>query len=446
MDISYMQSQQLKQKLCQSQINSLKILAMNNIGLKSFLQTEQLENPLLEIPEISMVEDIYSLSSWFSDNGRTYFNQKDNERENQPDIPERVGPSLFVYLKAQINHNEFLPDEVKLLYYIIDLLDIATGFLTVPVKEIAFLTGAKIESVVKCVKYLQAMEPPGVGAESLKHCLIIQATRAGCADKKLVKLIKYHLEDIAECRYKKIADGLCISREQLIGYIERIKSFNPRPSRGFGDDTAQYIIPDVIMSCHSGEWEIVLNDKWIGSVGINKLYKSYLVNADDENVRKYLKEKINRTKFIMRCIEQRRNTLLKISCFIVEKQLDFITGAGQLKAMSFNDVAEEFKIHSSTVSRTIKDKYIQTPKGIYSFRRFFVGRTSHNSTTDDEVSNIETKTILKKIIHEENKQTPYSDNVLVEELKKYNIILSRRTVAKYRKELRLPSAADRRRI
>ncbi|MCX7614192.1 MAG: RNA polymerase factor sigma-54, partial [Clostridiales bacterium] len=306
---------------------------------------------------------------------------------------------------------------------------------------------AKIETVVKCIKCLQSMEPAGVGAESLKQCLIIQAKKAGCVDKMLVELIKYHLEDIAECKYKKITDELCISRKQLMEYVELIKSFNPHPSRGFGDDIAEYIIPDVMISCYFGEWEILLNDKWIGGVGINKLYKTYVDNVEDECVREYLKEKINRAKFIVKCIEQRRDTLLEISHIILEKQLDFITGAGYLNVMNLSDVAAELGIHSSTVCRAIKNKYIQTPKGIYSFRRFFVGKTNHYPIADDEeISSAKAKAILKDIVHDENKQLPFSDNALVKEMGRLGILLSRRTIAKYRKELGLPNAVERRSI
>ena len=289
------------------------------------------------------------------------------------------------------------------------------------------------------------MEPAGIGAESLRQCLMIQAKRAGRADKILADLIKYYLEDIASCRYKKITDELCITRKKLTEYIELIKSFNPRPSRGFGDDTAEYIIPDVLVSFRCDDWEILLNDKWIGCVGINKLYKSYADNAEDECVREYLKDKIRRTKFIVKSIEQRRDTLLKITRYILENQLGFITGTDFLKVMSLNDVADGLGIHSSTVCRAIRDKYIQIPKGVYSFRSFFAGKAGRSLLADnEETSNAKVKAVLKEIIRKENRRSPLSDSTLSKELEKHRIMLSRRTIAKYRKELGLPNAADRR--
>ncbi len=307
---------------------------MSNFELKEFLEAEQMENPMLEVRDVSAAEDLYAIGCWFSNNEGTDPYQQDNEQETQYDIPDRSGVTLADHLKGQIRYHELTEGELKLLYYIIDLLDADTGFLTAPVKEIAYLTDTRLETVAKCVKYLQSLEPAGVGAENLKKCLILQAERAGCADKTLIEMIKYYLQDIAEGKYRKISNELNISRQQIIEYVEIIKSFNPRPSRGFGDNTAEFIIPDVLISRSCGEWEIVLNDKWIGSINIDRLYKKYVKNAGDEKVREYLEEKINRAKFIIKCIEQRRETLLKISRFILERQLDYITGTGYLKTLS----------------------------------------------------------------------------------------------------------------
>ncbi len=444
MDISHMQSQQLKQKLCQAQTSSLQILSMNNFELKEYLQAEQMENPLLEIREPDTAEETYAIGRWLSDHDEADPYQSDDEQESQYDIPDHSGALLTDYLKDQIRCDELKACEQKLLRYIIDLIDTSTGFLTTPIREIAYLSGASTEAVVKCVKYLQTLEPAGIGAESLRQCLIIQAERLGCTDKKLIDMIKYFLEDVAAKRYRKISEALGISRQQTTRYVELIKSLNPRPSRGFGDSATEYIIPDVLLSCQFDQWEITLNDRWMGSIGINKLYKSYVNNVEDENVREYLKGKINRARFIIKCIEQRRDTLLKVSDFILKKQLDYITGAGYLKPMNLNDVADEFGIHISTVSRTLKDKYLQTPRGIYPFKHFFVGKTNHNPAEDEEaVSSAKAKAVLMEIVHKENKCCPLSDSALARELLKHGIALSRRTVAKYREALGLPNAAER---
>ena len=335
-------------------------------------------------------------------------------------------------------------NEAKLLDHIIDLIDTDTGYLSIPIKEISYLTGADMESVVKCVNHLRTFDPLGVGAENLKQCLIIQAEKTGYDDKKLIELIKYHLQDIATKKYKKIAGELGISIQQITSYIETIQSFNPRPSRGFGNNGNHFIIPDVLVSYHHSEWIITLNDNWIGSVRINGLYKSYINSAENDDVKLYLQKKINHAKFIIKCIEQRRETLLRVSRVILDKQMEYFDDAGQLKAMSLHDVADEIGVHCSTISRTIKGKYMQTPNGTYPYKYFFVGKAGYALTEDsDAVSSVKAKSLLEKVIQEENKKKPISDNMLAKELSKQGIILSRRTVAKYREALGLPNAAER---
>ncbi|MDP4109173.1 MAG: RNA polymerase factor sigma-54 [Bacillota bacterium] len=444
MDVSRLQLPKQTQKLCQQQSDSLKILAMNNIELKEFLQAEQMENPMLELYDAGTEADVFAVGSWLLSSGRVSPALPGNDEENLSEIPDRSGDSLSDYLKSQISSSELSPDELKLLCFIIDLVDTDTGFLTIPVKEISYLTNVKIDAVVKCVLYLRSMEPAGVGADSLEQCLLIQAERAGRNDKVLTELIKYYLEDIAERRYKKISDALHLSRQQLLSYVEFIKSLNPRPGRGFGGGEAEYITPDVIVSRACGKWEIFLNDSFVGGAGISRLYKSYIESAQDENVRKYLREKISRAKLIIKSIEQRRNTLQKVSDCILEKQYDFITGAGELKKMSLGDIADELGVHCSTVSRAVKGKYLQTPKGVCSFKYFFIGKTGRSlPETSEAYSAAEAKAALGEIINSENKNSPLSDSALSKELDKRGIALSRRTVSKYRLSLGIPNTAER---
>lgn len=445
MPLSQLQSLQLKPKLCLAQTNSLEILSFNNVELKDYLMAEQMENPLLEIHENYADDELLAVGLWFSQQEISPPYQKYEEIERCFDLPDLGESRLRGYLKDQIRPHELTGEEYRLLCKIIDLLDADTGFLTIPLKEIACLSGASCETVAKCLRHLQSLEPAGVGAANVRQCLILQAKRSGCASGALTDLILNHLEDVAAKNYKKIARALHLSRRETMELIRLIQSFNPRPSRGFSDCSAPYVVPDVLVGGCEGEWEVALNDRWIGRVDISRFYKNYMEQANDEKVRQYLQAKISRAKFVLQCVEQRRQTLLKVSRLILEKQKNFIAGSGPLRAMSLTDLAVELGLHPSTVSRAVKGKYLQTPRGLFPFKHFFTGKISLYPQREEEtVGSAEVKAILSALIGGEDKKSPLSDLALTRELTKKGVIISRRTVAKYRQSLNFPGAAKRR--
>ena len=220
--------------------------------------------------------------------------------------------------------------------------------------------------------------------------------------------------------------------------IQVIKGLNPRPLNGYGEERVQYIFPDIILTCHNNQWAISLNDQWTGSIGINEFYVHMLETAQDEELRQYFEKKLQRARQIVNAVEQRRKTLIGISEEIIKRQAGYLIGKEPLKAMTLE------KIHVSTVSRAIRDKYILAPMGCLLIRDLFTAGISSGEKDGMEISRNAVKEKLKKLVDREDKRQPYSDEQLAKLLKEDGMSVSRRTVAKYRMEMGIGGTFQRR--
>lgn len=224
-----------------------------------------------------------------------------------------------------------------------------------------------------------------------------------------------------------------------------IKTRNPRPLSGFNSGNTDYVVPDVIITQRDGAWDISLNDEWIGNYSLNEYYIRMIGESKDEELKEYFRKKLERARFILNSIEQRRRTILAIAGEILEVQKPFFEGAGELKAMTMSELAEKLEIHPSTVSRAVGSKYLQYPGGVILMKKLFTQKI-HSDISGEELSALQVQKILKKLIDEENKRKPYSDSKLVEKLKEQKITLSRRAVAKYREEMNIQGSFDRKEL
>lgn len=286
----------------------------------------------------------------------------------------------------------------------------------------------------------------GVGARSLKECLKIQAEKRGILDKNLQDIIEKYLEDIAENRYNKIAKDLNITIQEAQAYGDRVKAFEPKPSRGFytGDET-EYVIPDAYIKQIEDELYIIMNDNFIPKLSINNLYKNILNDSQDDDAKKYVKEKINGATFLIKSIDMRRNTIYKVIEQIVNIQRDyFLNKDSYLKPMTLKDISERINMHESTISRAIKEKYINTDRGIIKIKDLFTTSVSNNN--EEDLSTVKIKSYIKDIIDKEDKSKPISDQDICNILKNEGMGISRRTVAKYRDELGIKSSSKRKRF
>ena len=443
------QSIQIEQKqiLSAQLLQSLNILTMNNSELSEYISNEYNNNPLLEITESKeKSENLLSVSSWLK-NKTSLISTSTNaidEDKNDFDIPDRSSSSLKEYLKLQLYHRNFSVYEWKLIDSILDSLD-DSGYLTTPIKEISIMTSAPIYNIVKYISILQNLEPAGVCATDLCDCLILQLKRKGIFDNVYEKLLKYYLHDIALGHLNKISKELNIPKSKIQMYVQNIKSLDPKPCKTFGNSTNQYIVPDIIFYHENGNWEISINDYWGKNIGISNLYLKYYKNLDNTEVSSYFEEKIKRAKFLITCIEQRHNTLLKLSNYLLEHQFDFIAKQGPIKPMMPSEVAKDLGVHPSTINRAMKDKYIQIPSGIYAFKFFFDKecKTTNDSKKHESVSRTVTKEMIRKLATTSGREKPLSDSKIASILLENGIKISRRTVTKYREEMGISNTYDR---
>lgn len=258
----------------------------------------------------------------------------------------------------------------------------------------------------------------------------------------LTQMILFHLPDIADGKIGNISRNLHISTIDVRKNIELISRLNPRPLSGFGSENNRYIIPDIIFQKDLGSWSIQLNDSWTTNYHLNDYYMKMIQNSSDNELVDYFKTKLARVQFILNSIEQRRNTILAISQIVLNIQTGFFENNDPLIPMTMSEVAQIAGIHTSTVSRAIKGKYLQYPSGCIFFKNLF---TSHVSAQEHgAITPMLVKQHLKELIESENKNKPYSDQVLSKLLNERGIKVSRRVTAKYREEMGIKGSFDRR--
>ena len=368
--------------------------------------------------------------------------KEERRREILPAKQEGIDPAA--YLKDQLNKSDYTEKEWDLIEYLIQNLD-DDGFYPYPVEKAAKIADVTEEEAKKCLEDLRGLGPCGIFAENLAECLITQFEADGIEDEVLNQILWEHLEDIASGKISTITRHLKISSVQVRKYIAMIKTRNPRPLSGFNSGNTDYVVPDVIITQRDGAWDISLNDEWIGNYSLNEYYIRMIGESKDEELKEYFRKKLERARFILNSIEQRRRTILAIAGEILEVQKPFFEGTGELKAMTMSELAEKLEIHPSTVSRAVGRKYLQYPGGVILMKKLFTQKI-HSDVSGEELSALQVQKILKKLIDEENKRKPYSDSKLVEKLKEQKITLSRRAVAKYREEMNIQGSFDRKEL
>lgn len=457
-----------KQMLCQAQIQSLEILAMDAVELEEFLQNEYMSNPMLEhtsnhemntsvenpyaterLPGMENYMDAEShssmdnFSSWYENQyaGQGYREERDDDTEERGDLKAPDTDYLKNYIMSQLDIQRFSREEWQLILYLIDCLE-DDGFFKMEASEVARLTNRSETQVEEMLKILRNLEPFGIFARDLSHCLIRQLEVMGIDNPALYTMVSDYLPEIGDGKISVISRNLGLSTAEVRKYIALIGKLNPRPLSGLQESEVSYIVPDIIYSKKNGEWEITVNDKWFGEYHINDYYLRMMKESNDPVLFEYFKQKLERSRFILTSIEQRRETMRSISKAILEKQMDYLEGKGRLKPMTMCTLAEELHIHPSTVSRAIKGKYMQSPAGTILIKKLFCSTVS-SCEGGEELSANHIKERIKELIEEEDKRKPLSDAKLVELLVAEGIHISRRAVAKYRDELWIKSSFDR---
>jgi RNA polymerase sigma-54 factor len=295
---------------------------------------------------------------------------------------------------------------------------------------------------------IQSFVPPGIGARDLQECLLIQLGQLDMQDSLAGRIVETYLERLVERYFLRKAKELGVTLEEVIAAVKLIRELDPRPGDRYHADRVEYIVPDVVVVKIGDDYQIGLNDDGMPKLRINSLYQGILRRSDSVqgDTREYLEEKFRSAVWLMKSIEQRRQTLLKVSVSLCKFQRAFLDkGLSALKPLVLKDVADDIGMHESTVSRVTTNKYIHTPQGVFELKFFFhSGLDSYGG--GDSTSSVSVKEIIRKAVVAEDSHKPLTDQQLVDMLEKQEIKIARRTVAKYRQELRIPPASRRKRL
>jgi RNA polymerase sigma-54 factor len=367
--------------------------------------------------------------------------KKHDAMQNMPSRPQ----SLQDYLSDQLTFLDVSPEQLRLLRFLITHID-DSGYLTVPVEEIAksYDLPVTIPQVEQALHVVQKFDPPGIGARNLRECLLLQVTPETPYREVLRVLIQNHLEDIQHNRLPIIQRRTGFDLQTIKEAIEALKHLNPRPGSQFTAENIPYVVPDIAVErTEQGEYEVRLLDDWTPSIYISRRYMElYRDKSADPKAKEYLKRKIQAAQWLMESIEQRRNTLEKVTRAIIQHQRSFLDrGPEFIEPLKMQQIADQVGVHVTTVSRAVDDKWVQTPRGIFPLKRFFGGGTQ--TATGEEVAWETIKQKLLEIIDKEDKSNPLSDEELVTKLQESGYPVARRTVTKYRKMLNIPSSRQR---
>lgn len=353
--------------------------------------------------------------------------------------------SLQDYLGDQLALLDGDEQDIELARYVLTHVD-ENGYLTSTVEDIAASYGKPVTSdeVEHALFMIQRLDPPGVGARDLRECLLLQLTPETLHGDVLRVLIQNHLEDIQHNRLPNIQKRTGFELETIQEAIESLRHLNPRPGAQFRSDNVQYVVPDIVVEhTENGEYEIRLLDDWTPNVHISKRYlELYRDKRSDPSAKEFLKRKIQAAQWLMEAIEQRRNTLLKVTRAIINHQRTFLdNGLDHIEPLKMQQIADQVGVHVTTVSRAVDDKWVQTPRGVFPLKRFFGGGTQ--TASGEEVAYEAIKQKLLELVDTEDKAEPLSDEDLVKKLNEAGYPVARRTVTKYRKILDIPSSRQR---
>jgi RNA polymerase sigma-54 factor len=320
------------------------------------------------------------------------------------------------------------------------------GYCIAELGEIAEVSQASEKDVLRVLEIIQTFEPTGVGARSLKECLLTQAKALPEHLPLVENLIENYLERLNERYYQKIASELKVAVDEIIAAVSTIKTLDPKPGLQFSSEGIDYVVPDLVVVKTEEGYDVVLNDDGLPNVKISPYYHHLLKNTSEPKTKEYLKKKHQAAEFLIKSIDKRRETIYKVGKSIVKLQVEFLDhGLSHLKPMVLKDVARDIEMHESTVSRITTNKYIDTPQGILELKFFFHSGIKSFIGSND-MSSVRVKNMIQEIIKSEDPLKPLTDDEMVEALVKRNAKIARRTVTKYRKELNILPASKRKKI
>ena len=441
------------QTLSPQMMQAMEILQMGSQELLEYIQEAVQENPVLETEDARQPQErpedalLRRKLEWLAstDVQNRWYHQED--AQDLSDLAMGASgadpgeESLYYYLRSQVRFEELSEPMARAVECVLESLN-SSGWLDEPDADLAAHAGVDGDTVARAVEVVQGLEPAGVAARTLSECLTLQLERRGERGLPLT-IAKSYLEAMSRDRYNLIARETGASREEIQDACKVIRALNPRPGAGFAPREALgYITPDLVVVSFEDHFEILANDYFFPTLKVSSYYHQLMRSTDEAQVRDYLTGKLRQARWVVRSVEQRRSTLLSCANCIVDRQEAFFRhGPGHLRPMTLADVAAVLDVHESTVSRAVKDKYLQCAHGVFPLGYFFTRALPSGGS--EGVSTERAKAQLKAILEGEDRKKPLSDQKLCELLKGRGVNISRRTVAKYRDELGFPSAVGR---
>ncbi len=453
---------------------ALKLLQVPTLELQLILKQEIMQNPLLEeVDEVTDNEDLAAEDSpeekaneesetpsdedpidWsdYMQDGldRTYVPQSETNMEFLEKVPVTRG-TLAESLMEQLHFLNLPVEHMTIAEFLVGSID-DSGWLATSIEDIAEAIGRPVEDVEKVLLVVQALEPAGVGARSLRECLLIQLEARGERDTLPWRIIHDHFDHLVNRRFPEISRQLKCTAEEVQAAADVIATLNPRPGLLVSSEEPRYVTPDLLVDRVDEEYIVVLNDRHLPRLRISTAYEGVLrdkkkseMNSSETKTREYIQGKLNSARWLIQTIEQRRKTMIKVMNCIIREQRDFFDkGIAFLRPLTLQQVARQIDMHESTVSRVCSGKYVQTPRGVFELKFFF----SSGLETDagEDVSARAAKNTIKTLIDEEDKRNPLSDDAIAKKLHENGLHIARRTVAKYREQLNVLPARFRRRV
>ena len=439
---------------------AIKLLQLSRLELLETINQELEANPLLEevqeevseaekpetaseesFKEVEISEKMREDFDWESyleeyNTSTPVLIEKDPNREwPSYDHKLTLPASLENHLNWQLRLSDMTEADKEIGSYIIGNLN-RDGYLEATLEEIASMGEISVGEVEQVLAKIQVFDPIGVAARDLRECLLTQARNLELQDDLVVRIIEQHLHYLESKNYQALVRSVKRSPEEVKQAIEVILSLDPRPGSAFSDESVQYISPDVYVLKIDGEFVILLNEDGMPKLKVSSYYKDAL-SKDAElgsEAKDYIQTKLRSAAWLIKSIHQRQRTLYKVTQSIIKLQQEFFErGVANLRPMVLRDVAEDVGMHESTISRVTSNKYMHTPHGIFELKYFF--NSSINSVLGEAVASESVKDRIRQIVREEDTSKPFSDKEIVSILKKENVDIARRTVAKYREML-----------
>jgi len=445
---------------------AIKLLPLSRLELIQKVHQEILENPFLEeaaTPEMSdtdlanaeQPQETSQESEEFEVDWAAYLQDFSSSPDYVPTISKEV-PSLEATLKSETSLAEHLLWQLSLSVhdelekqigaYLIGNID-DDGYLQCQTEEVAKGFGTEEEQICAVLEVIQAFDPPGVGARDLQESLLIQLHHLEMDDSLAWKIVQHYLSQLDERYFQKIAKSFGATITEVIAAVGLIRTLDPKPGSRFNSPRVEYIVPDVVIVKVDDDYQVVLNEDGMPSLRINALYQNVLRQNDgmQSDTREYLEEKFRSAIWLMKSVEQRRQTLLRVTKSLCKFQREFLVkGLAYLKPLVLKDVADDIGMHESTVSRVTTNKYVYTPQGVFELKFFF--HSGLESLDGDAMSSVSVKDIIRKAVVAEDSHKPLTDQQLMMILEAKGVKIARRTIAKYRQELHIAPASRRKRL